>query len=294
MQKIIPHLWFDTQAKEAAELYVSTFQNGSKIRKTYTLKDTPGGDAEAVIFELFGMEFQATSAGPYFKPNPSLSFMVFCESPEEVERYWKSLKEGGKELMELGEYPFSKKYAWVEDRYGFSWQLFCAEDPITQKIQPSMLFVEENAGKAEEAINYYVSVFRNSKIDGLYRYDKSNPTEKEGTIMHGAFVIENTQISAADSALMHDFKFTEALSLIINCENQEEIDYYWEKLSADREAEQCGWLKDKYGFSWQVVPAIMNEMLEKGDQETLNRVTQAFLPMKKLIIADLEKAAKGD
>jgi predicted 3-demethylubiquinone-9 3-methyltransferase (glyoxalase superfamily) len=150
MKKITPHLWFDTQAKEAAEFYVSVFPD-SKIKSVTKLSDTPSGEAHVVSFELAGQPFMAISAGPMFK-------------------------------------------------------------------------------------------------------------------------------------------FNEAISFIIPCETQEEINRYWEKLSADPKAEQCGWLKDKYGLSWQVVPTAMNEMLSKGNPEQIARVTQAFLKMKKFDIAKLQEA----
>lgn len=153
MQRIVPHFWYDKEAKEAAEFYVSVFPD-SKITSVTTLRDTPSGDCDVVSFELFGQPFMAISAGPLFKFNESISFMVSCES-------------------------------------------------------------------------------------------------------------------------------------------QEEIDRYWEKLSAVPEAEQCGWLKDQFGLSWQIVPTRMAEMLAKGTPEQVARVTQAFLPMKKLDIKRLEQAYAG-
>lgn len=150
MKKITPHLWFDKQAKQAAEFYVSIFPN-SKILSSTTVHNTPSGDSEIVSFELNGQPFMAISAGPLFKFNESISF-------------------------------------------------------------------------------------------------------------------------------------------IVNCETQKEIDYFWKKLSAVPEAEQCGWLKDKYGLSWQIVPTIMNEMMSKGSQEQIGRVTCAFLKMKKFDISKLRQA----
>ncbi len=153
MQKIVPHLWFDKEAREAAEFYASVFPD-SKVTNVTTLHDTPSGDTDLVSFELFGQPFEAISAGPLFKFNESISF-------------------------------------------------------------------------------------------------------------------------------------------IVRCETQDEIDRYWAKLSADPAAEQCGWLKDKYGLSWQIVPTRMDEMLAGGTDEQIARVTQAFLPMKKLNIAEIERAYAG-
>ena len=117
MQKIVPHLWFDTQAVEAANWYVSIFEH-SRILRVSSLEGTPSGHVDTVEFELDGVAFSAISAGPYFEFNASVSLMVTCRSPEEVDRLYASLSQGATELMPLGEYPFSKRYAWLADRYG--------------------------------------------------------------------------------------------------------------------------------------------------------------------------------
>ena len=293
MQKIIPHLWFDKEAKEAAEFYVSIFP-GSQVKNMRTLHDTPSGSVDSVSFELFGLEFQAISAGPLFKFNPSVSFQVLLKTKEEVDAIWNRLSEGGTALMELGEYPFSERYGWVQDRYGLSWQLFYSGDPsIKQKIVPFVLFVGDMCGRAEEAINFWSSVFPDSQVHVEQRYGKGEEPDREGTLRYATFSLLGQDFGAMDSAYEHQFSFNEAISFIVLCETQGEIDYYWGKLSAVPEAEQCGWLKDKFGFSWQVVPAGMEAMLESGDPERIARVTQAFLQMKKFDIAALEEAYEG-
>ena len=294
MQKITPHLWFDKEAKEAAEFYTSVFK-GSKIINTTTLHNTPSGTTDIVTIELMGQEFTLISAGPLFKFNPSVSFLVACETKDEVDKLWERLSEEGTALMELGEYPFSERYGWVQDRYGLSWQvMFMGEHKINQKITPTLMFVGKQAGRAEEAINFYATVFHDAKVGDILRYNKGEEPDKEGTIKHAAFTLEGQEFAAMDSARVHTFTFNEAISLMVHCEMQEEIDYYWGKLSADPKAEQCGWLKDKYGLSWQIVPTIMEEMLRDGDEKRLARVTEAFLKMKKFDIEALKKAYKGD
>lgn len=196
--------------------------------------------------------------------------------------------------MELGEYPFSEKYGWVKDKYGLSWQVMSFSDQeIKQRITPTLMFVGDICGKAEEAINLYASVFHNAKVGDILRYEKGEEPDKEGTIKHAAFTLEGQEFAAMDSARMHNFNFNEAISLIVHCNTQDEIDYYWGKLSAIPEAEQCGWLKDKYGFSWQIVPTIMEEMFKDKDKKKLTRVTEAFLKMKKFDIEKLKKAYEG-
>lgn len=293
MHKITPHLWFDTQAREAAEFYTSAIPD-SKVTSVTTLQDTPGGDAEVVSFELSGQPFMAISAGPLFKFNPSVSFLIACQTREEVDRLWETLSEGGKALMPLDSYPFSERYGWTEDRYGFSWQVMYAGDQqVEQKITPTLMYTGDVCGKAEEAVNLYASIFRNSRVGDILRYGKGEEPDKEGTIKYVPFVLEGQQFAAMDSAHGHDFAFNEAVSLLVNCATQEEIDYYWNALSAVPEAEQCGWLKDKYGVSWQITPSAMGEMMSTGTKEQIARVTQAFLPMKKFDIAELQRAYEG-
>jgi predicted 3-demethylubiquinone-9 3-methyltransferase (glyoxalase superfamily) len=306
-QKIIPHLWYDKEAKEAAGFYASIFPD-SKITNITTLHDTPSGDCDVVSFELWGKKFMAISAGPLFKFNPSISFLVnfdpllFGKPPsqvkdvrEKIDDAWEKLSEGSKVLMPMGKYPFSERYGWIQDKYGLSWQLILTDpegDP-RPSIMPSMLFVGKNCGKAEEAINYYLSVFRNSKKGNRFYYNKGQEPDKEGTIMFADFMLENHWIAAMDSAREHNFAFNEAISFMVSCDDQEEIDYYWKTLSAVPEAEQCGWLKDKYEVSWQIVPSGLDEMMRNGTKEQIARVTQAFLKMKKFDLPTLQRAYEG-
>ncbi len=293
MQKITPHLWFDKEAKEAADFYVSVFPD-SKITSSTTLHDTPSGDALIVGMELAGQPFTLINGGPLFKFTPAISFMVGCKTVEEVDELWGKLSDGGKALMELSEYPFSKKYGWTADKYGLTWQLMVVDGDISQKITPSLMFVGDNFGKAEEAINFYASVFRDAKVGDMMRYPSEMGPDQAGKIMYADFTLENQGFAAMDGAGKHDFTFNEAVSLMVSCKDQAEIDYYWEKLSAVPESEQCGWLKDIYGVSWQIIPENLGEVMSQKDPEKMARVTQAFLKMKKFDLAELEKAAQGE
>ncbi len=194
--------------------------------------------------------------------------------------------------MPLDAYPFNPRFGWVQDRFGVSWQLAVSEAETAGQpsITPSLLFVGANCGKAEEAIGFYTSVFRNSAVGHILRYGPGQAPDQEGTVMHADFVLEDQRFAIGDSAWPHEFAFNEAISFIVNCEDQAEIDTYWERLSAVPEAEQCGWLKDQYGLSWQIVPAAMGEMMSTGSPEQIARVTQAFLPMKKFDLAVLISA----
>ncbi|MFA7419218.1 MAG: VOC family protein [Melioribacteraceae bacterium] len=297
MQKITPHLWYDKEAKESAEFYCSLIPN-SKIINITTLHNTPSGDADVVSFELAGQKFMSISAGPFFKFNPSVSFFLNFDPSRDknarknLDAAWEKLSEGGTELMPLDKYPFSEHYGWIQDKYGLSWQLILTNPDGEERpfIVPSLLFVGEVCGKAEEASNFYLSVFKDTKQGITARYPKGMEPDKEGTVMFTDFMIENHWFAAMDSAHEHNFAFNEAISFMVSCDTQKEIDYYWEKLSAVPQAEQCGWLKDKYGLSWQITPAIMGEMMSKGSREQIDRLTKAFMPMKKFDIAMLEKA----
>jgi predicted 3-demethylubiquinone-9 3-methyltransferase (glyoxalase superfamily) len=290
MQKITTHLWFDKEAKEAADFYTSIFPN-SKIKSSSVLHDTPSGSVDIVNIELMGHHFSMISAGPYFKFNPSVSFVVGCKTKDEVDQFWQKLSAGGVVLMELSKYPFSEWYGWTQDKYGLSWQVMLVGDlPMHQPITPTQMFVGEQCGRAEEAVSFYTSVFKNTKVDHIMRYEAGEEPDKKGTVKHAGFMLEGQEFAAMDSARMHDFSFNEAISYMVHCKDQAELDYYWNKLSADPAAEQCGWLKDKFGFSWQVVPTTMDEMMEKGTPKQVASVTQAFLKMKKFDLAKLQQA----
>ncbi len=289
MQKIIPHLWFDKEAKEAAEFYVSIFGNDSTITSATVIKNTPSGDCDIVNFQLNGYSFMAISAGPLFKFNPSISFTITCGTVEEAQSLYVKLSPSGKDLMPLQEYPWSKCYGWFEDKFGVSWQINAEEHG--GQIIPSIMFTHENFGKLDEALEFYKSVFKNSEIKGIARYEEGEG-DAVGKIKHSQFLLENQPFRAMEFSFDHKFNFNEAISLVVKCETQEEIDYYWEKLSHVPESEQCGWLKDKYGVSWQIVPRAMDELMNNKDPEKLDRVTQAFLKMKKFDIEKLKQAAE--
>lgn len=308
MQKVIPHLWFDKEGREAAEFYASVFPD-SKVNNISVIKDTPSGDCDVVSFEVWGQSFMSISAGPMFQINPSVSFLVNFDplffkgaagpdkdaTRKKLDTVWERLSEGGSVLMPLDKYPFSERYGWIQDRFGVSWQLILTDpagDP-RPPIVPSLMFVGENAGSAEEAINFYLDVFRDTKMGAIHRYGPGQSPNKEGTIMFADFMIENCWFAAMDSAYDHKFNFSEAVSIMVYCDNQHEIDHYWEKLSAVPQAEQCGWLKDKFGLSWQIVPRKMGDMMADKDPKRVARVTEAFLKMKKFDLAELEKAYAG-
>ena len=274
--KLYPCLWFDGKAKEAATYYSSVFEN-SKI-----ISENP----MVVFFELDGMQFMGLNGGPLFKINPSISFFVFADSLEEIDQKWKQLSADGKVMMPLDKYPWNEKYGWCQDKFGVNWQLMMKAD-AEQKIVPSFMFTQQQSGKAEEAINFYTSIFNNSNVGMISRYEKGEP-DVEGYIKHARFTLNGQAFAAMDSSGPHEFTFNEGISMVVPCENQEEIDFYWNKLTEGGKESQCGWLKDKFGVSWQIVPAILGKLM--SDPAKGKRVMDVVMKSVKFNIKELENA----
>jgi predicted 3-demethylubiquinone-9 3-methyltransferase (glyoxalase superfamily) len=293
--KIVPHIWFDTQAALATALYATLFPN-SRVDTVRQITDTPSGDCDVVSFTLWGQEFQAISAGPYFKLNPAISLFVTFDTEAQMDTVWNALVDGGQVLMPYDTYPWASKYGWLQDRYGVSWQMSLgseANQTNVQRITPMLMYTQGMAGQAAEAIAEYTSVFPESTTDLVVPY-AAGDGDTEGFIKHARFTLGGYTLMAMDSSGPHQFVFNEAVSLVVLCDTQEEVDYYTAKLSAVPEAEQCGWIKDKYGVSWQIVPSAIGEMMASGDDAAVARLTQAWLPMKKFDIAALKKAFAGE
>jgi predicted 3-demethylubiquinone-9 3-methyltransferase (glyoxalase superfamily) len=296
-QKITPCVWFNGEAEEAVNFYTSVFKNsniGKVLRYDEASAEASGqplGSVLTIEFEIYGNQFLALNGGSAFIINPSVSFFVTTKDENEIDNLWKKFSDGGKVLMELNQYDWSKKYGWIEDKFGLSWQLMLTEDEIKQKIIPSLLFVDKVYGKAEEAMKYYTSVFKNGKVESAYKYGPDFKPNNENALMYGDFVIEGYKFAAMDSAHEDNFNFNESISFTIDCKDQAEVDYFWNKFTSDGGQESmCGWLKDKYGVSWQITPKILVEMLNDKDPAKSKKAMMAMLQMKKIIIKDLEKA----
>ena len=295
--KIVPHLWFDHEAVEAATFYASVFPR-SEVEHVGKLPGTPSGDCDVVAFHIHGQPFLAISAGPLFTRNPSVSFIVnfdpgrMQDAAGSLEQVWARLSERGTVRMPLGAYPFSKRYGWVEDRYGVSWQLILTDPSGEERpfVVPSLLFCGKAAGQAEKAIEHYVQVFGDARRGATVRYPEGMGPDRAGTLMFADFRLGDTWLAAMDSARMHGFGFNEAISLLVQCEDQAELDRLWAGLSADPASEQCGWLKDRFGVSWQVAPRELQRMVRQGTPEQVAALVQAFLPMRKLDVATLRRA----
>jgi predicted 3-demethylubiquinone-9 3-methyltransferase (glyoxalase superfamily) len=297
MQRVKPFLWFNDQAEEAVKFYTSLFEN-SKTFKIFRY-DSAGSDVSgrpkdsvmSINFQLAGQEFVALNGGPQFTFSPAISFFVYCKSTQEIDTLWEQLVQSGTVLMELKKYPFSEKYGFLTDRFGVSWQLILSDRSEKQKIVPSLLFVNKQFGKAEKAIQFYSSVFKDSRIHVIHRYGPGEG-QTEGSVAHAVFELLGQNFIAMESSLQHEFTFSLGTSFVVDCKNQEEVDYYWEKLAQGGQTSQCGWLEDQFGVSWQVVPTILEKLMEDPNPAKSEQVMQAMLKMTKLDIHLLEQAAK--
>jgi predicted 3-demethylubiquinone-9 3-methyltransferase (glyoxalase superfamily) len=275
--KLYPCLWFNGNAADAADFYCTLFRNSEIL----------DSNPMVVIFRSAGQKFMCLNGGPQFSFSPAISFYVVCESVDEVDGYWNALADGGKIMMPLDIYDWSDRYGWVQDKFGINWQLALGKmEDVGQKFTPMMMFTGDQFGNAERSIEMYTSIFNNSSIVGIMRYP---PGQKdEGRVMHAQYKLNGYVFMCMDSSFEHGFGFNEAISLVVECENQAEIDHFWDRLTDGGAESMCGWLKDRFGVSWQIVPQILGRLM--SDPERSGRVMQAFMKMKKFDIQQLMDA----
>jgi predicted 3-demethylubiquinone-9 3-methyltransferase (glyoxalase superfamily) len=295
---IVPCLWFDDQAEEAARFYTRTFGDGRVLATSHYPESLdnpsgkPRGSVLAVDFEVLGRRFTALNGGPHFVINPSISFFVHTDTSERTDQLCATLGEGGGYLMPPGTYPWSERYAWVEDRFGVSWQVMTSKPAAAGPgIVPCLMFADAQHGRAEEAMRAYAAVFPESRVVHIERYGADRGPE--GKVVHGRFVLAGQDFVAMDSHEARGTTFNEGLSFQVMCEDQAEVDRYWERLSAGGRLGVCGWLKDAFGLSWQVVPKSISAWLASRDTRASDRAFQAVMGMKKLDIAALNAAFAG-
>jgi len=278
---ITPCLWYNNQAKEAAALYYSAFKN-SKITSQSPI---------VTEIELSSQTFILLDGGPIYKPNPSISFYYICEDEQELDQAWTALSKEGNIMMPLGKYPWSEKYGWIADKFGISWQLALGKiSEVGQKITPSLLFTKAQYGRADEAIKLYTTIFKNSSVAGILRFDANEAPEQQGKVKHAQINLDGNVLMLMESAAAHDFEFTEGISLTVYCDTQDEIDYYWDRFTEKGEESMCGWLRDQFGVSWQITPSVLAELMK--DPEKANKAMQAFMPMRKMDIEQIVKATR--
>lgn len=276
---IYPCLGIKGRIAEAADFYINTFGDG-KIEEHNPI---------VIQIKLSGQKFMLLNDGPSSTPNVSISFMVSSADNATTEKYFNKLADGGKVMMPLDTYPWSPKYAWVQDKFGVSWQLYTGNgDDVVQKFRPSFMFTGKNAGKAKEAMEYYTKLFPESKVEGISNYEEGEG-DRTDYIKHARFTLYGVSMTCMDSSADHKADFNDAISMVVTCEDQAEIDKYWNELSNNGGHEvACGWLIDKYGLAWQIIPKNIVKWVT--DPVKGQRAMQAMMKMKKLIIADLENA----
>ncbi len=293
MQRIVPNIWFDHTAAEAADFYVSVFPEAGIVETVHypsegllDFQQELAGQVLTVEFQVAGYRLIAINAGPEFEVNPSVSFMVNFDprsDPDAVDHLdaaWDALLAGGRALMPLQEYPFSKRYGWVQDRYGVTWQLMLADAPADRFVPPvipNLMFADGVQNRAREAIDYYCAVFA-GHIGAVFEYPEQTGPATAGAVQYGDFDLLGQWFAAMDSGVAQDVTFNCGVSLMVRCEGQAELDRWWSQLSAVPEAEQCGWCVDRFGLSWQLVPANLDELMETPD------AYQKLMGMKKIEI----------
>lgn len=247
------------------------------------------GKVLSIQFRVHDMEFVAINAGPEFSPNPSISFFVNFDpsrddqAREHLDALWAKLSADGTALMELGEYPFSPHYGWVQDKFGVSWQLILTspEGEPRPVIVPSLLFTDTSQNQAREAAELYVSLYEDAALGTLSTYGQDTGLAKAESLAYGEFRVGVQWFAVMDNGGQdHKFGFNEGVSLSVACKDQAEIDKLWTALSKVPEAEQCGWCKDQFGVSWQIVPENMDELMKKPD------AFKTMIQQKKIVISE--------
>lgn len=295
---IVPCLWLDDQAVEAARFYTRTFGEGRVLATSHYPESfdsptgRPRGSVLTVDFEVLGRRFTALNGGPMFEINPSISFFVHTDTPARTDALCAELGQGGTFLMPPDKYPWSERYAWVRDRYGVSWQVMTSRRASdSAAIVPCLMFADAQHGRAEEAMTAYTTAFPDSRIVDIQRYGADRGPQ--GKVVHGRFVVAGQDFVAMDSHEARGATFNEGVSLQVMCEDQAEVDGYWTRLSRGGKPGVCGWLKDAFGLSWQIAPARIAEWMASGDTGANERAFRAMLGMTKLDVAALEAAFAG-
>lgn len=288
MQRIVPSIWCRGTADQAAAFYQAVFPGTETVQSTtYPSQDLPDFQREmagqTLTHELSvnGYRMVLINAGEEFQPTPALSFFVHITDRAELTDVWHKLLDGGTALMDLGEYDFSSYYGWVADRFGVNWQLMLADPEYPRPyIVPNLMFSGPVQNQAAAAVDSYVDLFPDAKLGTRVTYPEGQGPVTEESVVFSDFTLYSEPLSAMDSGVEQPFTFSEGVSLMVNARDQAEIDHLWEALSAVPEAEACGWCKDAYGVSWQIVPENMDELMARdGAYEKL-------LGMKKLRISE--------
>lgn len=286
---ITPCIAFNDTAEQAAEFYAHVFSNHTQANVGVTVPGEPGKPITSTTINIgganVGMDIVLINLGDSAKLTPANSFMVNfdpatdLEAEQHLRQLWEALSDGGTMRMPLQDYPFSPLFGWIEDKFGLNWQLMLTSKDASPRphIVPCFLFTDEKP-QVKAAIEHWGS-FLPFEMGALV----PSPEDASGdTVLFSDFRLVGDWFNAMDGGSVHQFGFENGFSLMVNCDNQEQVDRIWEGLSADPAAEQSGWLKDKFGFSWQILPPGLLEKLQ--NPENVEKVLQ----MKKLDLAEFD------
>ncbi|MEJ6489518.1 VOC family protein [Leucobacter sp. USCH14] len=298
-QYIVPNIWCQGNAEEVGDFYASVFPDTTaEVESRYPetglldFQKPLAGAPLTVAVSLSGYRLTLINAGDEFAPNPSISmFLMFGDAAfggreaarRTLDQVWERLSEDGTVLMPLDAYPFSPHYGWVQDRFGMSWQLSLNDDDDADAefVMPSLMFGGAAQNRAAAARDRYIEVFDNAALVGSFPYGEQTGPATADALMYSDFRIGEQMFAVMDSGVEQDFTFDSGVSLEVHCADQAEIDRLWNALSAVPEAEQCGWLVDEFGVSWQIVPADMGELMKRPN------AFEHLLGMHKIVIDEL-------
>ncbi|MEB3222996.1 MAG: VOC family protein [Candidatus Sericytochromatia bacterium] len=292
MPPITPCIWCPGNAEAVADFYTGLFAGGAIVHTSRYPHGMPlpAGTVLLVEFSIAGQTFQALNGEAPIPLTPSLSFFVEADAADEVRRLFGSLAEAGEVLMPLDAYPWSPCYAWVRDRFGVSWQLRqVAAAPEGPRIVPSLMYSDAQRGRAREALALYTGLFPDSEVLAVDHHGGD-----EHLIALARLRLGTQPLVVMDSPIDHGFTFTEGLSLSVCCSDQSEVDRLWDALTEGGRPGPCGWLHDRFGVPWQIVPAALIHLQRQGNDVASTRMFQAMLGMGRLDVAGLERAWRGE
>ncbi len=297
--RIVPCIWLDDQAEAAASFYVAAFGEGRVEavahfpRSGENPANKPPGSVLTVDFTVAGQRFTLLNGGPNSRPNPSVSFHVHLPDAASVDALYAALGAGGVDLMPLDAYPWSPRFVWLQDRFGVSWQLMARADATRPTVVPALMFAGLHHGRAREAIAAYAAALPGSRVLHVEDFGEGEGGEV-GTVKQAVLELLGQPVVAMDGGAGHAFGFDEGVSLQVTCADQAEVDRVATALAADGGEEgPCGWVRDRFGLWWQVVPEAVAGWMASDDEAARDRVFHALVPMRRLDVAALERAYRG-
>ena len=249
INSIYPCFWFEKNAQEAAKWYCSLFEDGEILQSNKI----------ATTFKIGHTKIMFLNGGPIYKINSAISLFTYCGGEEKIDALYHSLSTDGKVLMPLDKYAWTSKYAWVEDQFGINWQLDMEDIRSDQKIVPALMFTNKRNHLVKQAMDFYTSVFPISRILMEMPFPDNSGMPEKSVQFAQVKISEYVVNIMSGGPVKHEFDFSEGVSLVVSCKNQAEKDHYWKKLGIEGSYSQNGWLKDRFGVSWQIVLEILSK-----------------------------------